>query len=523
MKGRLSTFCLVAAIGGVGAGPGYTVSGPAGGDCSTPAAVTFGLSGKLGPGVVANVTPDDGAGGTFSPAVVRLSDDRPLADAVYTPRRHGARVVTGTNDRGLADGAMGYLARVQVGASGTAPYGIRTPDLGGAQLLNGDLAELRRDVRCDKVHPDSGAMLAYAGARTISILFFPSTQRGGNSLYGMPVNVVRGDAASYPIDVTGYPKSSDVGPVPMDPATTVFENHAGPLPQTKPWPKGSSDHHALIVVRDEATGEPVRLWETYQAFWDPVKGRWSATSAATWDLRTGRFRPAGWASTDAAGLPITPLLVRKDEALRGRIDHAVRITIPAGASRNRCAWPARACAYVGSQSAGIPMGARLRLSEGWYAANRGAFDGDSAVVLDALRRYGAIVADITGSPAWQICGVADERWSLADVLRLQTVPVAAFEVIDFGPGWSFEGPATGKVGVTQRYTVRRIPDNDHNFNFNAYLQEDGVNRDWKNVSDATPEVTLSYTPKTAGVHTLTTATSNIPDLAPPPITFTATP
>lgn len=512
----LLALCLIAA------GPGYTVSGPPAGDCSAPITVTFGLAQKLGKGAV-TVTPTDGEDGTFTPQFLRLSDDNPLADVIYTPRTKGARTVTGTNDRGLTPGSMPFLARVQVGASGTAPYGIRTPDLGGAQLLNGDLAELRRDVTADPVHPDSAALLSYAGTRTLSILFFPSTQRGGNSLYGMPVNVVRGDATSYPLDVTAYPKSSDPGPVPMDPRSTVFENYAGPLPQTSPWPKGSSDHHALVIVRDEATGEPVRLWETYQAYWNPATGRWSANSAATWDLRTGRLRPAGWASCDAAGLPITPLLVRKDEAQRGVVDHAIRITLPAAATRNGCLWPARACAYVGSARSGIPMGARLRLSKAWFDANRPTFTGDAAVILDALRSKGAIVADITGSPAWQICGVADERWVLSDVLKLQTVPIAAFEVLAFAPGWSLDGPTEGKVGVPVSFTVKRLPTGDHDFNFNVYLQVNTLNVDWKNVSDATPSVTLTYTPKAAGTFTITTATPAIPDLAPPPITFTATP
>jgi len=38
-----------------------------------------------------------------------------------------------------------------------------------------------------------------------------------------------------------------------------------------------------------------------------------------WDLSSNAMRTAGWTSADAAGLPITPLLLRPDEILAGTI------------------------------------------------------------------------------------------------------------------------------------------------------------------------------------------------------------
>ena len=54
---------------------------------------------------------------------------------------------------------------------------------------------------------------------------------------------------------------------------------------------------------------------------------WSAASGAIFNLRCNALRPAGWTSADAAGLPILPGLVRRDEVETGRIDHALRFTV----------------------------------------------------------------------------------------------------------------------------------------------------------------------------------------------------
>ena len=44
---------------------------------------------------------------------------------------------------------------------------------------------------------------------------------------------------------------------------------------------------------------------------------WQASNEATFDLQTGALRPERWTSSDAAGLPIFPAVVRYDECARG--------------------------------------------------------------------------------------------------------------------------------------------------------------------------------------------------------------
>ena len=90
--------------------------------------------------------------------------------------------------------------------------------------------------------------------------------------------------------------------------------------------------------------------------WNPRRERWEAGSGAIFDLSSNARRPEGWTSADAAGLAILPGLVRYDEAVRGPIRHALRVTVRA---TNGYVWPASHRA--GSTAGALPMGARLRL------------------------------------------------------------------------------------------------------------------------------------------------------------------
>jgi hypothetical protein len=71
------------------------------------------------------------------------------------------------------------------------------------------------------------------------------------------------------------------------------------------------------------------------------------------------------------------------------------------------------------------MGLRLRLKASYSLAG---FPPQARVVLQALKRYGMIVAD-NGS-SWYISGAPDERWSNDDLHTLGRVPGSAFEVVD---------------------------------------------------------------------------------------------
>jgi hypothetical protein len=149
---------------------------------------------------------------------------------------------------------------------------------------------------------------------------------------------------------------------------------------------------------------------------------WNADSGAIWNLTTGALRPAGWTSADAAGLPILPGLVRYDEVKSGKITHALRFTV----SRTQKGYVLPATHWASSYTDAnlLPMGARLRLRADFDISG---YSGDSRVVLEALKKYGMIVAD-NGSN-WFISGAPDPRWDNDALRALKRLQGSDFEVV----------------------------------------------------------------------------------------------
>jgi hypothetical protein len=71
------------------------------------------------------------------------------------------------------------------------------------------------------------------------------------------------------------------------------------------------------------------------------------------------------------------------------------------------------------------MGERLRVRRDYPI---GGFPRQARIVLQALKEYGAIVAD-NGSD-WYVTGAPDRRWSNEQLHTLHRVPGSAFEVVD---------------------------------------------------------------------------------------------
>ena len=180
--------------------------------------------------------------------------------------------------------------------------------------------------------------------------------------------------------------------------------------------EGGSDRHALLLDRSRC-----RLYELFAL--QRSGGGWTAGSGATWKLRSTRLRPAGWTSADAAGLPILPLLARYDEVRRGRIDHALRVTVQR--SRRAYVYPARHFASSDGDPALPRMGERLRLRA---SVDISAFPRQARIVLRAMRRYGLIVAD-NGSD-WFIGGASAAGWDNDQLHTLGRITGRDFEVVD---------------------------------------------------------------------------------------------
>ncbi len=257
-----------------------------------------------------------------------------------------------------------------------------------------------QDVSALPVHPNSDNYIASISQYGDEYLH---ADFGADPTYGIPYVVVPGTQPLVPITFTEYGDESDPGPYPVPPDAPV---------------EAGSDHHVLVIDGDNCV-----LYEMYRA--EFTGEGWNAGSAAVFDLLSNRLRPDYWTSADAAGLPMFPGLVRYDEVQSGEIRHALRFTVQE--TQRGFIHPASHFASSSDDPNLPPMGLRLRLRADYDISG---FTGDARVILEALRRYGMIVAD--NGTSWYITGATDSRWNDDDLNQLKTVPGSAFEAVDTG-------------------------------------------------------------------------------------------
>jgi hypothetical protein len=255
-----------------------------------------------------------------------------------------------------------------------------------------------QDISAAPIHPRSAAYIDSIGADIALHADF-----GSNPEYGIPFIMAPPATPRVPIEFVEYGDESDPGPYPIPPDAPV---------------EFGSDHHMLVLASGEC-----KLYELYHA--QRAANGWQAGSGAIFDLSSNALRPDSWTSADAAGLPILPGLVRYDEVQSGSIRHALRFTVET-TSRGYI-HPATHFASDDEDPNRPPMGLRLRLRADYDIAR---FTGAARVILEALQRYGLIVAD-NGSN-WFISGATDPRWNDEDLDQLKTVPGSAFEAVYTG-------------------------------------------------------------------------------------------
>jgi hypothetical protein len=284
--------------------------------------------------------------------------------------------------------------------------GNGTPSLQGRRIFPSTNA-WNTDISTAPVDPNSATLIASCGAGRVLHPNFGTVWQGAPN--GLPYVVVHGSQGKVPVSFR-YRADSDPGPYP--------------LPPNVPIQGGSSstgDRHVIVVDWDN--------WKLYELFdAHPASGgaSWTAGSGAIFDLTTGALRPAGWTSADAAGLPILPGEVRYDEAVaRGIIQHALRMSCDR--TRNGFIAPARHAAGMGTSTSLPPMGMRVRLKAN---VDLSKFSRTNQVILQALKRYGAFVAD--NGVGFMITGAPDPRWSDSDLHNLQQITASDFEVVRMG-------------------------------------------------------------------------------------------
>ena len=288
--------------------------------------------------------------------------------------------------------------------SGSPPPGAGTGDqngsLGSCPVFPADNA-WNTDISAAPLHTNStnyiNQILTDGGD-------FLHADFGGGGAYGIPYITVPGSEPDVPVTFTAWPGESDPGPYPVPLGAPV---------------EGGSDRHVIAIDRDSCM-----LYEMYAAW--ARADHWDASNGAVFNLQSNSLRPETWTSADAAGLPIFAGLARYDEVAAGVIDHALRVTFDA--TQNGYIHPATHEASSSNNPNRPPMGLRLRLAATYDISG---FTGQARVILEALKKFGLIVAD-NGSN-WFITGAADSRWNDNDLNQLKTVPGSAFEVVDTGP------------------------------------------------------------------------------------------
>src|SRR4029077_10550416 len=243
------------------------------------------------------------------------------------------------------------------------------------------------------LHPDFGSM--YAGHWN-----------------GIPYNLATSTTPLVKVvfDAGAYVSESDPLPVAGLPIPV------GAIVEGDP-PTGTGDRHLLIVDMDNKI-----LHELATAVLQP-DGSYTCHQYSRWDLTSDALRPDGWTSTDAAGLPIFPLLIRKDEIMTGVINHALRFTL--SLTYKPHLWPARHDAVSGS-ALNPPFGMRVRMKSGFDIT---PYSPTNQIILKTLKKYGMFLADNGGD--WFISGAPDLTFDDSDLhLLTQIIPNTAFEVVD---------------------------------------------------------------------------------------------
>ncbi|WP_203718104.1 hypothetical protein [Asanoa siamensis] len=261
----------------------------------------------------------------------------------------------------------------------------------------------RADVTRLPVHPRSAAMVASIGAGAAMHPDFGSGTWEGAPI-GIPVTVVPGGQKKVDVSFE-YASESDRGPYPI-PADAKVEG----------GPQADGDRHVIAFDKTAC-----KVYELFSAY--PQGGGWRAGSGAVFDLRANKLRPSGWTSADASGLSIFAGLVRYEEVAAGRIDHAIRITVPK--TRTGFTWPATHSASSATDANLPQLGQRLRLKS---SVSTSSMPKQARIVAEAMKRYGVIVAD-HGSP-WFISGAPDSHWDNDALRALKSLTGADFEVVD---------------------------------------------------------------------------------------------
>jgi Immunoglobulin domain len=243
-------------------------------------------------------------------------------------------------------------------------------------------------------------------------------------------------------------------------STTMYQSYftSGPIPANAPV-EGTSittgDRHVLVYLQAGGGNKPA-LYEMWEGIYEG--GPWTDSSNAFWpDVSSNALTPQGNGTSDAAGLPVAPLLVNADEVIgngtpaspNGTVRHPIRFTL--NHILNYWVWPGTATAGTGSctDSGGHslpvwnlisqssppasctmtgPAGEIYRLKASVPTPSCASSSPQAAIIITGLRDYGIIISDngVSGG----LIGTPDARWNDDDLQCLTSLTLADFEPVN---------------------------------------------------------------------------------------------
>jgi hypothetical protein len=243
-------------------------------------------------------------------------------------------------------------------------------------------------------------------------------------------------------------------------ATTVYQSYftSGPIPANAPvegTSNSTGDRHVLVYLEAGGGNNPA-LYEMWQGIYEG--GPWTDSSNALWpNVSSDALTAQGMGTSDAAGLPVAPLLANADEVIgtgtstspNGTILHPIRFTL--NHMLNYWVWPATETAGVGSCTAtggsSIPVESQISQSSPPASCSMSGPAGEvyrlkasvstpsctstspqSAIIITAFRNYGIILADNGDSGG--LIGTPDARWNDTDLMCLTSLTLSDFEPVN---------------------------------------------------------------------------------------------
>ena len=245
--------------------------------------------------------------------------------------------------------------------------------------------------------------------------------------------------------------------------TTLYQSYftSGPIPPYAPVEgtanavSSGGDMHVLVYL-EAGDGNNPALYEMWQGIYEG--GPWTDSSNALWpNVSSNALTPQGQGTSDAAGLPVAPLLVNADEVIgtgtptapNGAVQHPIRFTL--NHMLNYWVWPATQTAGVGSCTAtggsSIPVESQISQSSPPTSCTMSGAAGEiyrlkasvatpscaetspqAAIIITGFRNYGIILADNGDSGG--LIGTPDARWNNNDLSCLTSLTLSDFEPVN---------------------------------------------------------------------------------------------